>query len=786
MAASSATNVLAKGKSVPKKKKTKVKLFKKKSNRFLVEQNERIKKLQELYAAIDSSKVKEFKDFPLSPETQRGLNENGFLTPTEIQRESIGLALNGRDILGAAKTGSGKTLAFLIPMLEHLYRRQWTSMDGLGALIITPVRELAYQIFEMLRKIGAYHDFSVGLIIGGKDLKHETKRMDQCNIMICTPGRLLHHMDENPLFNCTSMEILVLDEADQCLDMGFEATMNNIIENLPPERQTLLFSATQTRSVRDLARLSLRDPAYVSVHEHSAHSTPETLEQSYVVCALEEKVSVLWSFLKNHRSQKILVFMASCKQVKFLFEMFCRLRPGTTLLALYGTLHQLRRMSIYNSFCSKSRVVLFATDIAARGLDFPSVDWVVQLDCPVDATMYIHRVGRTARYTRSGQALLVLLPGEEEGMLAELRARRIPVSQIRINPNRLVNPVRKMEAFLARDPNLKASAQRAFVSYAKSVFLMGNKQVFNVHALNTDAYAKSLGLVVPPRIRFLQSLEKQKQQQQQRKHSSAAERAVAGDESESSGEQIAEAPDVKKKALEDGDLFTAAADSDSDADVLCVKRTDHELEEAVDSAEPEPPATGKKKAKPLTKVAVAKKILRKKILPNRRIEFNEEGKAVARQGKEKASQLAREYELEEASGIDVARAKEVLQEEDKFDKQLFREKVKERHRAQRLKAKALKKGGKREAEEEAEEDDGDSGSDGGPDLSWLPDPDKLYGDQHEVSSQEESSGKIPTKRKSSVSKNQRPKKKLKEDINRKETNSFADQEELALQLLKYS
>ncbi len=151
------------------------------------------------------------------------------------------------DVLGAAKTGSGKTLAFVIPVLERLYCLQWTRLDGLGALIITPTRELAYQIFETIRKVGLQHDLSAGLIIGGKDLNFEKKRLHQCNIMICTPGRLLHHMDENPIFDCSNLQILVIDEADRCLDLGFSHTMNGIIENLPPKRQTLLFSATQTK-----------------------------------------------------------------------------------------------------------------------------------------------------------------------------------------------------------------------------------------------------------------------------------------------------------------------------------------------------------------------------------------------------------------------------------------------------------------------------------------------------------------------------------------------------------
>ncbi|KAI4491116.1 hypothetical protein M0802_010426 [Mischocyttarus mexicanus] len=486
------------------KAKEKVKIYNKKKQ---IPEKNIIESLQSKYSDIDETKITKFTHLPLSSKTLKGLKENDYVELTDIQRQSIGLALKGNDILGAAKTGSGKTLAFLVPVLEILYCKQWTRYDGVGALIITPTRELAYQIYETLRKIGRYHDMSAGLIIGGKDLKFEKDRMDQCNIVICTPGRLLQHMDENPLFNCITMQILVLDEADRCLDMGFKKCMNAIIENLPQERKTLLFSATQTKSVRDLARLSLKDPIYVSVHEHAEHTTPEGLQQSYIVCNLEEKTAMLWSFLKSHLKQKIIVFFSSCKQVKYAYESFCRLRPGISLLSLYGTLHQLRRMEIYESFCKKHHAVLFATDIAARGLDFPAVNWVVQMDCPEDVNAYIHRAGRTARFQAGGESLLVLLPSELK-MVELLQERKIPINMIKINPNKLYSPHRKLEALLARDVSLKESAKRAVVAYIKSVFLMKDKQIFNVKALNTDEYAKSLGLAIPPRIRILQKAQK--------------------------------------------------------------------------------------------------------------------------------------------------------------------------------------------------------------------------------------------------------------------------------------
>ena len=246
-----------------------------------------IAKLQDLITTHDWTKFDSFDEIPISTKTKIGLRKGGYFQPTEIQQQSIGYALCGNDVLGAAKTGSGKTLAFLIPMLECLFKNQWTSFDGLGALIISPTRELSYQIFEVLNKIGSHHDFSVGLVIGGKDLKFETKRMDRCNIVVCTPGRLLQHMDENPLFTCDNLKMLILDEADRILDLGFTKTMNSIIANLTSNRQTLLFSATQTKSVKNLARLSLKNPVYISSHENEKYSTPENLTQSYFICTLE-------------------------------------------------------------------------------------------------------------------------------------------------------------------------------------------------------------------------------------------------------------------------------------------------------------------------------------------------------------------------------------------------------------------------------------------------------------------------------------------------------------------
>lgn len=709
-----------------------------------------IKSLMQKYETIVPKKIEKLSDFPLSRKTIQALQKCKYIKPTEIQRQSIGYALQGRDVLGAAITGSGKTLAFLIPVMENLFVKKWVRQDGIGAIIISPTRELAYQIFETLKKVGAHHDFSAGLIIGGKNLKFERTRMDQCNVIICTPGRLLQHMDENPLFNCSSMQILVLDEADRCLDMGFEEAMNAIIENLPPERQTLLFSATQTKSVKDLARLSLRDPVYVAPHEQQAVITPAALKQNYVVIELEDKLTMLWSFIKNHLKQKSIVFMATCKQVKYVHEIFSKLRPGVSVLALYGTLHQDRRMAIYDEFCRKSSAVLLATDLAARGLDIPAVNWSIQLDAPSDPNEYIHRAGRTARNSAHGESLLVLLPSEEEGMVKALNALKIPINQIHVDPKKMFTPRAKMEAFLAQNKELKESAQRALINYVKSIALMKNKDIFKVEALNIEAFAQSLGLMFAPRVKFLQGVKyfAEKKRAEKSKDGHLAEKLVMKDSDESDSEQseeesqesgeenesesegesqeseeesVKEQVSQKKKTNKEQNAFNESSDDDDDeGGFMRIKRRDHEIEEDTLPEVPDLEAIKSKKQqnKVVTKAALAKKLIKKKILPNKKVEFDEEGNELEKMNTLK-SELAKEYEKSAESGIDISKARELIQEEDKFDKERFKKMVKAKHREKKLKA-------KKSNENEEQDDFGSDEESDGPDLSWLPDPKKVY------------------------------------------------------------
>jgi ATP-dependent RNA helicase DDX10/DBP4 len=439
---------------------------------------------------------------PLSQATASGLTASHFKSLTDIQSKAIPLALKGRDILGAAKTGSGKTLAFLVPVLEKLYRARWTEFDGLGALIISPTRELAIQIFEVLRKIGRYHTFSAALVIGGGDLKEQQERLGRINILVCTPGRMLQHMDQTATFEVANLQILVLDEADRIMDMGFQSSVDAIIEHLPKERQTMLFSATQTKKVSDLARLNLRDPEYVAVHEAASSATPSTLQQHYVVVPLSKKLNTLFGFIRANVKSKIIVFFSSAKQVRFTYETFRHLQPGIPLLHLHGRQKLSARLDITSKFSASKNSCIFATDVVARGLDFPAVDWVIQLDCPEDADTYIHRVGRTARAEKPGKAVLILDPSEEEGMIKRLEHKKVSIQKINIRKGKEKEIGDQLQKMCFQDPELKYLGKKAFESYAKSLWLQKDKEVFNIDKYDLEGFHTSMGLPGAPKIKF--------------------------------------------------------------------------------------------------------------------------------------------------------------------------------------------------------------------------------------------------------------------------------------------
>ncbi|KAF9652558.1 DEAD-domain-containing protein [Thelephora ganbajun] len=655
------------------------------------------------YAPPDD--LKAFSDLPISDLTKKGLKRSFFVEMTDIQAQSLPISLKGKDVLGAARTGSGKTLAFLIPVLEILYRRKWGPQDGLGALVISPTRELAVQIFEVLRSIGGFHSFSAGLVIGGKNLKDERERLSRMNILVATPGRLLQHMDQTVGFEARrtlsiddrhgAKDLIVLDEADRILDMGFHRTLAALLSHLPKSRQTLLFSATQTKSVSDLARLSLKDPIYISAGEEEV--TPASLEQHYAVIELDKKLDTLWSFIKTHLQSKILVFFSCCKQVRFVYETFCKMHPGVSLMHLHGKQKQMMRLATFDKFTKTKHAVLFATDIAARGLDFPAVDWVVQADCPEDAETYIHRVGRTARYESSGKAFLFLTPSEEEGMLAALKVKNIEINKIKIRASKQQSIENQLQNLAFQDSEIKYLGQRTFVAYLRSIHLQKNKAIFKLEDIPVDRYAASLGLPGVPKIKFLKkgstskntSYAAQKVDDDDDESGSGSDSTSELDEGEEA-KPVTNKPKTKydkmfgrknqtilsshySKLVEQDETsgFNPGDDDDDDEDFFSLKRADHDLTtDLVEHSD-----LSKRKIRMMK----SKKALAKAGPRGTKLVFDEDGRAHAL------------YEFKDVKDVDVERdgtefiKKEIgkMQRADVDDKAVAKEKKREKKRKQK-------------------------------------------------------------------------------------------------------
>ncbi|WRT70571.1 ATP-dependent RNA helicase DBP4 [Kwoniella shivajii] len=538
--------------------------------------------LKELQARVDNwsppAEITLFNELPLSSRTLKGLKSSHFLNPTPIQCLAIPPALKGQDLLGSAKTGSGKTLAFLIPMLERLYQDKWGPMDGLGAVVISPTRELAVQTFTQLRDIGKYHQFSAGLVIGGKPLKEEQDRLGRMNILIATPGRLLQHLDSTVGFESSGVKVLVLDEADRLLDLGFLPALRAIIGHFSPgvvssssskpNRQTLLFSATQTKDLAALAKLSLHEPVYINCNKAGEEGVvPSNLEQYYAVVGLEKKLDALWGFVKSHLKMKGIVFVTSGKQVRFIFETFRRLHPGLPLMHLHGKQKQPTRLSIFQKFSTSKHALLICTDVAARGLDFPAVDWVIQLDCPDDVDTYIHRVGRTARYQAGGHALTFLCPSEEQGMTSRWNEKMIEPKKIKIKESKMGNLKQQMQNFAFREPEIKYLGQRAFISYMKSIHIQKDRSIFKFSELPAEAFAESMGLPGAPQIKFAEQKAVKvkggsKKDEKNNEEEEVLERGVVGSDEESEGEDEEGSEDEDKSEEEVEE--TASEDEEDD------------------------------------------------------------------------------------------------------------------------------------------------------------------------------------------------------------------------------
>lgn len=342
-----------------------------------------------------------FESFGLSELLLRALARMNYTKPTEIQSKTIPLALSGRDILGSAQTGTGKTAAFAIPLVEMFHRSPEKS-----AIIVTPTRELARQVLDVVKKIiGDGTNIQTAFLIGGEQMERQCKHLRQRpRLIVGTPGRINDHLKRGTL-KLHDTGFLVLDEMDQMLDMGFSAQIEKIVHHLPSERQTLMFSATMPENMVKLARKYMKNPERVAVGSVSAPT--RNIKQEVVHVKDGEKYSELVRQLET-RGGSILVFVKTKYNTEKLAKRLNKEKFDTN--AIHGNLRQNRRDRVIKGFRNKEYRILIATDIAARGLDIPHIEHVINYDLPQAPEDYIHRIGRTARAGAIGSALCLLTP----------------------------------------------------------------------------------------------------------------------------------------------------------------------------------------------------------------------------------------------------------------------------------------------------------------------------------------------------------------------------------------
>ena len=345
-----------------------------------------------------------FHEMGLSEPVIRATAEMGFEEATPIQEQAIPVVMAGKDIIGQAQTGTGKTAAFGIPMIEQIQMNR----ENIQGLVVTPTRELAVQVAEEINTLGRFKRIRALPIYGGQDMGRQIRSLkNKPQVIVATPGRLMDHMRRKTI-RLQQVSMLVLDEADEMLNMGFIDDIETILKEVPADRQTLLFSATMPRPIQELAKRYLKDPEFISIRPKEV-TVPNT-QQHYIQVQDRQKFDVLCRLLDLQPPELALIFSRTKRRVDELYEALGK--RGYSVEALHGDLTQSKRDSVMRNFREGNTEILVATDVAARGLDISGISHVYNFDIPQDPESYVHRIGRTGRLGKPGLAITFVTPRE--------------------------------------------------------------------------------------------------------------------------------------------------------------------------------------------------------------------------------------------------------------------------------------------------------------------------------------------------------------------------------------
>ena len=366
-----------------------------------------------------------FEKLGLGPEILKAVEEGGYTAPTPIQEKAIPFVLMGRDVLGCAQTGTGKTAAFTLPMIEILAASRAKARMP-RSLILSPTRELAAQIAENFERYGKYHKLSMALLIGGSSMSDQEQKLDRgVQVLIATPGRLLDLFERGKIL-LADVKVLVIDEADRMLDMGFMPDVERIVGSLPKIRQTLFFSATMPPEIRRLADKFLMNAKEVAVDPPASAAETVTQRLLHVTGAPKDKRAALRALLKSEELVSALIFCNRKRDVDVLMKSLTSHKFSCA--ALHGDMAQPVRMETLETFKKGEVPILVCSDVAARGLDIPAVSHVFNFDVPINSEDYIHRIGRTGRAGKSGKAFMLALPAEARALanVERMLGKKVP------------------------------------------------------------------------------------------------------------------------------------------------------------------------------------------------------------------------------------------------------------------------------------------------------------------------------------------------------------------------
>lgn len=440
------------------------------------------------------------------------LSDVNFTHMTPVQSACIPLFLSNKDVAAEAVTGSGKTLAFVIPIIELLLKREEKLKKmQVGALVVTPTRELALQISGVMGQfLQKFPQFTQILLIGGTNPIEDVEKFKDkgAHIVIATPGRLedMFRRKSDGLdlaSSVKSLDVLVLDEADRLLDMGFEASLNTILGYLPKQRRTGLFSATQTQELEKLVRAGLRNPVRITVKEKGVaasvvQKTPSRLLNYFTICRSENKFNNLVAFLRQHKQEKHLVFFSTCACVEYYGRALETLVKKVAVHCIHGKMKN-KRNKIFADFRALKSGILVCTDVMARGIDIPDVNWVLQYDPPSSASAFVHRCGRTARIGNQGSALVFLLPMEESYVNFLSINQKCPLQKM-VLTGEVVDVLPKVKALSLADRAMFDRGMRAFVSYVQAYAKHECSLIFRVKDLDLATLARGFALLRLPKM----------------------------------------------------------------------------------------------------------------------------------------------------------------------------------------------------------------------------------------------------------------------------------------------